>query len=301
MRAEWPATRCILCLEEGALCEEHLIPRALGGKFSCNFLCRACNSRFGSKAEASAKYDPSILLAARTLHGDIPKLSQRLIESHPHFSTGEGPRTSGYMQDGAYRVSPQELEDGSLILPTHEARKAITTMLKRTGFGETPIKRTIDTFEKLPENRRTQIAPGLEVVKWSVEGIEFDLSQSKLIDPLLPSKIAFEFLALCTGEPICAHNPPLSELRGILTRAIGWDDRILHVERLHAGAARPFHGICNEENSQHAQIQVRLFGCLAYRVRFPRLHIAGPRYAYTHSLATGHEDVRIIDSYPRFN
>ena len=187
MRAEWPASQCILCLEEGALCEEHLIPRSLGRKFTCTFLCRACNSRFGSEAEAAAMSDPSILLAARTLHGQLPNLYQRLIESHPHFSTGEGPRTSGFMQDGAFRVSPQELDDGSLILPTNKARKAITTMLKRAGYGESPIRRTIDALEKLPENRRTQIAPGLEVVKWSVEGIEFDLSKSKLIDPLLGS------------------------------------------------------------------------------------------------------------------
>ena len=131
MRADWPARRCILCLEESALSEEHLIPRALGGIFTCHFLCRACNSRFGSDAEAAAKSDPSILLAARKLHSDIPKLSQRLIESHPHFSTGEGLRISGYIQEGAFRVSPQERNDGSLILPTEEARKAITTMLER--------------------------------------------------------------------------------------------------------------------------------------------------------------------------
>ena len=148
----------------------------------------------------------------------------------------------GWMsQDGAFRVSPQELDDGSPILPTNEARKAITTMLKRAGYGDTPINRTVETLDKLPENRRTRIAHGLEVVKWSVEGIEFDLSQSKLIDPLLLSKIAFEFLALCTGEPICAHDSPLPELRRILKEKIGWDDRILHVERLSASAARPFH------------------------------------------------------------
>ena len=301
MRADWPARRCILCLEESALSEEHLIPRALGGIFTCHFLCRACNSRFGSDAEAAAKSDPSILLAARKLHSDIPKLSQRLIESHPHFSTGEGLRISGYIQEGAFRVSPQERNDGSLILPTEEARKAITTMLERDGYGEAPIKRAVETFERLPENRRTSIAHGLDVIKWSVEGVEFDLSQSKLIHPLLPAKIAFEFLALCTGDAICAHDSPLPELRRILTTGIGWDDSILHVERLHTGDARPFHGICNEENPKCSQIQVRLFGCLAYRVRFPRLHIGGPRYAYTHWLATGREDVRIIGRNPPFN
>ena len=31
MRADWPAAECILCLEKTTLCEEHLIPRVLGG------------------------------------------------------------------------------------------------------------------------------------------------------------------------------------------------------------------------------------------------------------------------------
>lgn len=296
MRADWPAAQCILCLEEGVLCEEHLIPHALGGAFKCHFLCRRCNSRFGSDVEAAAKSDPSILLAARKLHGDIPKLSQRLIDSHPHVSTGEGPRASGHIRDGAFWVRRQERDDGMLILPTDEVRRAISTILKRDGCGEAPIKRAVETFERMPENRRTSIAHGLDVVKWSVEQIEVDLSQSKLIDPLLPAKIAFEFLALCAGEAICAHDWPLPELRRILKTGTGWDDMILRVERCHAGDARPFHGICNEENSAYSQIQVRLFGCLAYRVHFPRLYIGGPRFAYTHWLHTPKEDLRMISS-----
>ena len=113
-------------------------------------------------------------------------------------------------------------------------------MLQRDGYGEAPIKRAVETFERLPENRRRSIAHGLEVVKWSVEGVEFDLSKGKLIHPLVPAKIAFEFLALCIGEAICAHDSPLPELRRILTTGIDWDDSILHVERLHTGDAARF-------------------------------------------------------------
>ncbi len=92
----------------------------------------------------------------------------------------------------------------------------------------------------MAENRRTSIAPGLDVVKWSVEGIDLDLSRSNLIDPLMPAKIAFEFLALCGGEAVCTHDWPLPEIRRILRTGTHWDNRILRVERLHAGDAGRF-------------------------------------------------------------
>ena len=295
MKVDWTGTQCILCLEGRSLTEEHVIPQALGGRLSCHFLCRSCNSRFGSEVEAVAKSDPSILLAARELRSDIPKLSQELVESHPHMSKGQGPRSSGYVRNGAFHIRSQECDDGSLILPTDKAGNAISKILKREGYGDVPIKRALETWESIPENRRTSIAEGLDVVKWSIEGIEIDLAQSKVIDPRLPAKIAFEFLALCAGEAICSRDGRLPELRRILTTGDDWDDTILRVERLHAGKARPFHGICNEENAEYSQVQVRLFGCLAYRVHFPRLYIEGPRYAYTQRLTSWQEDVRIIE------
>ena len=298
MKAVWKGTQCLLCLEVRELTEEHLIPQALGGTLTCRFLCRACNSRFGSGVEAAAKSDPSILLAVRKLQGHIPKLAQALLESHPHVAAGEGPRTFGYVRDGLFRVSPQKRDDGSLILPTDEARDAITNILKRDGYGDTPIRQALDTWERMPENQPMSVSLGLDVVKWSTDGIELDLSQAKPIDPLLPAKIAFEFLALCAGDAICSQDRPLPELRGILTTGTGWDDNILRVERLHARHALPFHGICTEENLEYSQIQVRLFGYLAYRVHFPRLHVGGPRYAYTQRLDSRQEELTFLNGGP---
>ena len=294
MNAIWPVARCILCLEESELSVEHVIPRAFGGVLTSRVLCRTCNSELGSNVESAGKSDPTVLVAVRKLHDDVPERFQWLIENQPHVAIGEGPRTSGYIRDGAFRAKRQELDDGSLILPTDEARRAVTTMLKRGDYGQVPIERALETFERMPENRKTTIAPGLDVVKWRIERIDLDLNRSKLIDPLLPAKIAFEFLALCAGTAIYAEVPQLSNLRRILRTRTGWDENVLRVERLDAGDARPFHGICSEENPVHVQIQIRLFGCLAYRVRFPRLHLGGPRYAYTHLLDTGDEDVRIV-------
>ena len=294
MKADWPEARCILCLKQGDLSEEHLIPRALGGTLTCSFLCSACNSQLGCEVEAFAKSDPSILLAVRKLHGKIPKRFRWLVDDHPYVAIGEGPRASGYVRDGGFQVMSHKRDDDSLILPTDKARKAITTILKRSEYEQTPIERALKRFERMPENRKTTIAPGLYVVKWRIDRIDLDLSQSRLIDPLLPAKIAFEFLALCAGTAIYAKDRPLSDLRHILKTGTGLDDTILRVQRLNAGDARPFHGICNEDNPEYLQMQIRLFGCLAYRVHFPRLRLGGPRYSYTHRLDTHEEDLRTV-------
>ena len=298
MKAGWPAAQCILCLEKSALCEEHLIPRMLGGALTCNFLCHPCNSWLGTEVDASAKSDPSILLAVRELQGDIPKLSRRLLEAHPYVSTGKGPRVTGHIRDGAFQVISHQRDDGSLILPTSEAPQAIATTLTRSGYADVPIKGALETFENLAENQQTPVAHGLEVVKWSIEEIQLDLSQSKLMNPLLPAKVAYGFLALCAGEAICSDDWPLPELRRALATGILGDDIILRVERFQAGDSRPFHGICSENNSEYSQIQVQFFGCLAYRVHFPRLYIGGPRYSYTHCLETRHEDLKITSCDP---
>ena len=300
MKVPWKIGRCIVCCREGPLCDEHLIPRALGGILTCSFLCRDCNSGFGKDVEAAAKSDPSILLAAKHLHEDIPELAQQLLESHPHVTIGPGPRVPGSVRNGEFRAKSRELDDGSLIRPTDETPGVITTMLKRKGYEETPIKRAVEVLEGMPESRPTTIAPGLEVINWPVEGVELDLSQSVPLNPILPAKIAFEFLALCVGKEIYADEGPLPALRRILMERQHPDDKILRVERLSSGKFRPFHGICIEDNSEYFQIQVRLFGWLAYHVHFPGLRVGGPRYVYTHWLNSGEDYVRTIstDSTP---
>lgn len=167
--------------------------------------------------------------------------------------------------------------------------------MKRDGYGEAPIRQALRTWERMPENERLPIADGLDVVKWSTEGIKLDFSSSKPIDPLLPAKIAFEFLALCAGDAICSDSPPLPALREILCTGTRWNESILRVERLQAANPRAFHGICNEENPAYSQVQVRLFGYLAFRVHFPLLHVGGTRYAYTQSLDTRQEDLRSLN------
>ena len=236
--------------------------------------------------------DPSIIIAAQHLSKDIPELAQQIIEKVPHVTVGEGPRVSGYIRNSEFCVKGKRLKDGTLVLPADETSHAIAKWLKKDGYDEIQIRDALEALQKLPENQKTTIAPGLEIINWSVQNIEPDLNQRALLDPLLPTKIAFEFLALCAGTAIYADEGPLQDLRHILMRNKNSDDITLRVERLNSKKYQTFHGIVIEDNPKYFQVQIRLFGWLAFRVHFLRLQLNGPRFRYTHCLRTGNEDIR---------
>lgn len=276
------------------MCEEHLIPEALGGKLTCDFLCRTCNSKLGHDLEAKAKADPSVLIAAKNLASRVPELAASLLESHPHIGHSEPGPAKGYIKNGEFIVRSQKLDDGSLVQPTDRARNSISRILQKSGYGETPINLAMQAFGDAPEDTKLEIAPGLEIVKWSIQRLELDLSCAELMDPLIPAKTAYEFLACHIGSAIYDSALQLSEVRNCLMSGLLNTDVIL-VERLSSNKHEPFHGICFEGNGPYAKVQVRLFGWLAFRVHFRRLSIQGPKFIYTHRLDTKEEDVRVID------
>jgi hypothetical protein len=116
----------------------------------------------------------------------------------------------------------------------------VETILRKLGIGEIPLAEALRKFDETPDNHKITLAPGLEVVKWSVEKIDLDLSNSRLMSPLVPLKIGFEFLACHLGTAIYDKAQQLQELRTVL-REIVEDDPCLEVERLNASEYKPFH------------------------------------------------------------
>ena len=134
-------------------------------------------------------------------------------------------------------------------------------------------------------------------MKWTVQDIELDLSKTQLMNPMIPAKIAFEFLAAHVDTAIYDDVPQLSEVRQTLMKPISETDAI-QVDRLSSNKYEPFHGICFDGNNPHATVQIRLFGWLAFRVHFLHLSVSGPRFVYTHKLDTAEERVEPIYDDP---
>ncbi len=273
--------------------DEHLIPEALGGRLISAFLCRDCNSQLGHRAEAAARHDPTIRLLVNGLSKEIPILAQSILHKQRVVSASPGGKASGYVRDGEFVVEAHKKDDGSLIQPTPQARQSIETMLKRQGYDAPFQAEALARFDQAADNARVELAPGLEVVKWQITGIELALD-GPLMDPVVPIKTAYEFLACHLGTGICEEAPPLKEVRRVLNGGEIDPSQIL-VERLHAPQSRSFHGIIFEGNHPHARVQVRFFGKLAFRIHFQRLAVGGPRGQYTHDLAANEESIRQVD------
>lgn len=188
----------------------------------------------------------------------------------------------------------QKLDDGSLIQPTDEARHTVQKILLRSGYEGPPIQQALAELDEAPDDQRVELAPGIEVAKWSVKKVELDLRKSRLMDPLIPVKAAYEFLACHVGGAIYDDVPQLSEIREAL-HSMDSEAKAFRVDRLSSNKYEPFHGIYFEENDPHGKVQIRLFGWLAFRVHFPHLSVGGPRFVYTHRLDTGKEYVQVID------
>ena len=285
----WPGPQCIVCLATTDLTAEHLIPQALGGRLTSRLLCRACNSRIGHQAEGRAKFDPTIRLLVAKLAPAIPKLAGQLAEGQRYVSTGPGGASPGYVKGGKFSVSETKLDDGSLIQPTLQAANTLQQMLVRDNHTKSDIARALQLFADAPENTRVEIARTIEVIKWRIDGIQPALT-GPLLNPLVPIKSAYEFLALHLNTAICADAPGFRAIRAALSGSPA-DPVHITVDRLQAPEAKPFHGLLFEGNHPYAMVQVRYFGQLAFRVHFRTLSIDGPRFAYTHDLATNDEQV----------
>lgn len=216
------------------------------------------------------------------------------MESHLHIGQSQPGPARGYIQNGKFRVRSQTLDDGSLIQPTDDARKSIAKILRKSGYEGAPIRKAVAALDEAPEDEKVEIIPGLTVAKWSVQKVVMDFSKAQMMDPLIPAKTAYEFLACHVGNAIYEDAQQLSGIRKALLKMGCWSE-IIRVDRLSSNNYEPFHGICFEGNDPYAKVQIRLFGWLAFRVHFLNLAIGGPRFVYTHKLDTGIERVDVID------
>lgn len=294
MRVDWTGNKCLLCLREEPLTDEHIVPEALGGKLISKLLCQGCNSTLGASIEAKARSDPSVRIAVERLREQIPDLARRLMENQNFLANGPGPKTSGFIRGEEFRIKSQKHEDGSLLQPTDEARKSVDKILKKRGFEDSQILKSLRTFDEAPENQAVAVAPGLDIINWVTESIGLDLRNSKLMSTHIPLKIAFEFLACHLGTAVYDEAPQMNNIRQALKEGHE-NDACFRVERLNANDYKPFHGICFEGNHPHARVLIRLFGWLAFQVHFMKLSVGGPRFIYTHTLNDGKEHLQMLE------
>ena len=285
MQAPWGDTRCILCLRTADLTVEHLIPEALGGRLTSRILCKSCNDQLGHSIEADAKHDPAIAAAIYQFAQEYPGKAEQLVERTRLQVHSEAGSVPAERRAGDLHIKSHRIADGSLIQATPLAQETLRRMLTKSGMEAGPLEEALRKFEEAEENRPLDFGP-VSVTKWTITAVSPDTSGPPLHD-LVPVKAAYEFLAGHLGTAVYRDHPPLQAIRSALLTGTPSDSIV--VERLVADRTEPIHGILFEGNYPHAQVQVRLFGRLAYRVHFTQLAVGGQRFAYTHRLDTNQE------------
>ena len=290
MKWDWSTARCILCGSGEDITSEHLVPACLGGKLVAEFLCRACNSKLGHGAESAVRNDPEIRRSIDRLALSNPALGHKLEQRLPYIGRSEQGGVPGFFQEGKFIPCEQQLDDGSLIVPEDRSLYHVKRMAEREDSA--PYEITVDRLKSLSSGESIEAAPDILITNWLVDSIKPDLGGPE-IDPIVPTKIAFEWLALHSRCAIYANPPQLASIRRQLCEGRLSGDEI-RVQRLKAQNCRLFHGLAFEGNSPGASVQIRLFGSLAFRVKFNRLSVSGTRCGYTHDLVSGHDDRWII-------
>ena len=294
MNCDWTTLRCIICRSEDEITKEHLIPEHLGGKITAKFLCRDCNSTLGHRVESDILQDPIIrqLLDNRIAY-KIPELADKMRSGLEYLGHGEHGVVSGYIKEGTFTAKEQTLEDGSLISPPNKSIKHLQIIAVREGRG--PLLISEYDLNNLPQDEIVEAANGLWIKNCKVDTVQPKL-RGIVINPVVPVKIAFEFLALHCGDKIYENSPQLNSIRSqiINTKILAEGD--IHVERLVAQNDVLFHGLAFEGNNPGAQVQIRLFGYLGFRVSFRFLSIQCPRIAYTHDLVSGKDYCDLLSS-----
>ena len=291
MLVQWSDPRCIVCLEERELTEEHVIPSLVGGRLRSPFLCKTCNNTLGTTNDARLKADPQVRKAALDLRETLPGLVEAIEDGNPYIGKSAYGEVEGTIKNGKFRARALKPGDGSLLLPNPGAREAIVQMLKKQG-RDSEIPGALAKFDAAPVNERITVAPGIEIIDWQTETIRPALEGGSSVPDSWPLKTAYEFLACRMGGAIC--SPALEPCREVL-RGGAWNEKAVVVERLQAEHVSPIHGLLLEDNAPHTRVQVRLFRRICYRVHFKQIAVSGPRMIYQQNLAEPSELFAVLE------
>ena len=290
MKIEWKHLKCIVCLKQSPLTKEHVIPDSLGGILTSNFLCKSCNSHFGTGFEAKARLAPELRKAAAGLDESLFELKEKLERGALYESEfGEYTLEGAVRKDG--NIGTRKLEDGSLIVPDLDASKIIKSIMQKRGVSISNINEAIAEWEHSPAATTVDLGAGLSVRDWRNHPAT-PIYTEPALSSLVPLKVAYEFFALLVGSMI--YSPEFQHIRDVLiTQNNNLADEMVTYNW--AGKPDAFHGIAFEGNQDTAQFQVRFFGLLAYTVWFPKIALQHPRIVYTHRLDTGKDGAHLTD------
>ena len=289
----WPHSRCILCLEGASLSEEHIIPRALGGRLTSNVLCTSCNNSLGHNVDFTARSDPDLVEAIIALANKNPSIGDRLLEGLDGIALTELGSVRARVRNGQVQVRSQRLDDESLLQTNSDAKRTVKQWMKKDGMSENSIAEAIQRIDSFEPGTVVVLPGGITIRPRAIRSFLPDRTKPTL-GPMLPFKIAYEYLAILLGSAIYLDSPPLNEARASLQRGVLAPS--IKVGTFLPSTTRVVHGIAFSGNEPHASIQICLFGAVVYRVQFTTLSINQTPQIYSYDLETKDEGMDTLEA-----
>lgn len=283
MKITYNFTKCIICLKNPPGDQEHIIPQSIGGRLKAHVLCTECNKRFGSELIGNLKSVPEIRLAMEHLKDELPSLYWRFLDKAKFVGDAEdGTKIYASNRKPKKKVLPAKGRNGSIILDTKEAKKALETDLERQDFPEEVIAKYKEEFEQLEEevplvlpNKNIFIKKHIPVLRPNLETVK--------MDDRLPTLIAFEFLALLVGKEVLKSS--FSPIRSYIDN--GKTTEKVKVEHFCGGNEYDtFHAILVTPIENAMRIDIRLFRWITIAVTFYGFDYRGVDSIYLEDMKT---------------
>jgi len=263
--------KCSVCLSEGKLTYEHIIPQSLGGFLEVDLQCAKCNNDLlGSKLIPSAKKIYPIRWAIHSLKSELPELFKSIEEGQIYTAKSSDEKISpAFLKNGEIISKAVKVNDSEIKIDKRDTDKNLKGLLKKEGFTDIEIEKKLNEFNMIKVNEPFKISNILTVIKRKF--ISWHPVADKVeMDNRIIALIAYNYLCITTGEMI--FDDYFDSVREFILKGTTTDN--LQFEQFpYNGIYKPFHKTYRETLEDRTNITIVLFGSIAYVVSFLNLKV----------------------------
>ena len=308
---------CIFCFKsypEVSFSKEHLIPDSLGGMLILNdYVCSACNSKFGSEFDHEILKNPEILSALENLELLSPCDKKKFINHNykVKLHSADVELRARATKEG-FTLHPQSLPNGSMIYNEKDYEGPLLKSLYRnqhlnkSGLTLEQIKFEHSKLTKLYKqasvgDKVESQSLGVVLVKRSdAFSINFEPKGSCDVSRLI-AKIAYEFGFIVGHRDFLSSENVAKPLHNFIET--GQPQQGLHVYRtiIESQNYALSHYISFQCYDDHTRIVVGFFGRIAYTLIAPHfenkiLNIVSKTYGYPEVVGVEYQQDMAKDS-----
>jgi hypothetical protein len=280
--------KCILCLGEGPLTEEHLVPACIGGSFQIKALCAKCNNGRGSELVAGIYNDPSIRLAVDQVRSVVPGFVQEIGAERFYFSKTPDEQLLRLSAKGkSERVLPAHRNGEIVIQDVREMPRTLEGRMTKAGLSRERIEAVLKDFHRAGNNEPV-VVPEIDLVaikRPMPTDLKVDLDhRAKSLDHGLVALMAFEFLASIIGTEVYADE--FEPIRNYIL--LGTPTDRVSIEPFLVRKTEPLHYLHLEPlPGGIVQVDIGFFRSSVYRVKLSGLRPLDAHMVYEEDLEAG--------------